>query len=162
MTLFLLGRPVGSGKTALTLALCQRLRKEYNIGTHLLICAILIIYNPWHRSYCYQRHIHPRRPRVPHQEQGTSCIPDSCNRNRRLSSCCHPRRYQCEHGRARNAASKIWVSDLVRRKRWRQPSCELLARAGGLHNLRHRRLGTRACCSSPCCIDLTRSFYAGW
>ena len=25
-------RPVGSGKTALTLALCQRLRKEYNIG----------------------------------------------------------------------------------------------------------------------------------
>ena len=25
-------RPVGSGKTALTLALCQKLRKEYNIG----------------------------------------------------------------------------------------------------------------------------------
>ena len=24
--------PVGSGKTALTLALCRRLRKEYNIG----------------------------------------------------------------------------------------------------------------------------------
>ena len=27
-----LPRPVGSGKTALTLALCQKLRKEYNIG----------------------------------------------------------------------------------------------------------------------------------
>lgn len=25
-------RPVGSGKTALTLALCQKLRKEYNLG----------------------------------------------------------------------------------------------------------------------------------
>lgn len=25
-------RPVGSGKTALTLALCQKLRKEFNIG----------------------------------------------------------------------------------------------------------------------------------
>ena len=28
-------RPVGSGKTALTLALCQKLRKEYNIGAYL-------------------------------------------------------------------------------------------------------------------------------
>lgn len=27
------GRPVGSGKTALTLALCKRLRDEFNIGS---------------------------------------------------------------------------------------------------------------------------------
>lgn len=29
-----ISRPVGSGKTALTLALCRRLRKEFNIGEH--------------------------------------------------------------------------------------------------------------------------------
>lgn len=31
------GRPVGSGKTALTLALCQKLRKEFNIGLFQMI-----------------------------------------------------------------------------------------------------------------------------
>ena len=33
----LLSRPVGSGKTALTLALCKRLREQYNIGQHLCL-----------------------------------------------------------------------------------------------------------------------------
>lgn len=33
LTVFINNRPVGSGKTALTLALCKRLRDEYNIGS---------------------------------------------------------------------------------------------------------------------------------
>lgn len=42
-------RPVGSGKTALTLALCQKLRNEYNIGMQLLhtqLTSVLIIPSP--------------------------------------------------------------------------------------------------------------------
>ena len=40
----LLKRPVGSGKTALTLELCKRLRKEYNIGKKSTVTPMLEIF----------------------------------------------------------------------------------------------------------------------
>ena len=64
-------RPVGSGKTALTLALCQKLRAAYNIGAVLILlhgcCSeaddgwVIV---PRAGSDCHERHLHEGGPGV--------------------------------------------------------------------------------------------------
>lgn len=103
-------RPVGSGKTALTLALCQRLRKEYNIGTFVCFQRVL---NPKRAafSYCHERYFHPRRSRVSNQTSCSSRFQNSCYRDGGLPPCCYSRGYQCKYGCPRNSASQLWVPD---------------------------------------------------
>jgi len=60
-------RPVGSGKTALTLALCKKMRDEYNIG-ELPIFRVYGKALTIRISYGYQRYLHPGRPGIPDKE----------------------------------------------------------------------------------------------
>ena len=67
-------RPVGSGKTALTLALCQKLRAAYNIGAVLTTplpsllsssgSGMMLIVPPGAPSDCHERHLHEGGPGV--------------------------------------------------------------------------------------------------
>jgi len=67
---FAVDRPVGSGKTALTLALCKKLRNEYNLGMDCFspgLASGLTVFSNGH-----QRYFHPRGSGVLNQEQSTS------------------------------------------------------------------------------------------
>jgi len=77
-----------------------------------------------------ERHLHPRRCRIPHKTQSTPSKTNPCNRNRRLPSRCRSRRHfrqPCCTGRPASRIHLRYPPDRVRR---RQSSGELLQRTG--------------------------------
>jgi hypothetical protein len=128
-------RPVGSGKTALLLALCRALREEYNIGKPR--CSCLAQLNPpfplslalslrpsnsrsdlqylgaataeninrLTNSNGNERHFHSRRPRIPNPKRSTPSRAYPSYRNGWLSPRCYSGRYICESTRFGRIAS---------------------------------------------------------
>ena len=129
--------PVGSGKTALMLALSRALRDEYSIAA-----VTNDIFTRWD-SFIYVFN-NPdltniqRRRRIPHPQQSPPPEPHPRHRNRRLPARCRPRRHQRQPPRAAIPAQAIPNRPPPDRVRRRQPSRQLLARTGRLHHLRDR------------------------
>lgn len=136
-------RPVGSGKTALMLALSKALRDEYNIAavTNDIFTRYVYRINP-----CSKRTdltSKQRRRRIPNPEQSPAPLAHPRHRNRRLPARRRPRGHQRQPARPAIAAQAIPDRLPPHRVRRRQPGRELLARAGGFHHLRDRRCWRR-------------------
>ena len=116
-----IGGPVGSGKTALLLALCRALRDDYNLA---------VVTNDIFTREDAEFLIRHQALRARAHRRG---------RDRRLPAHRGPRRHQPEPGRARAADGRVPARAAVRRERRRQPGRAVQPRAGRLHDLRHRR-----------------------
>lgn len=125
-----IGGPVGSGKSALLLALCRHFRDRVNLGV-----VTNDIFTREDQEFLIRNEALADKDRIRSIETGRNLPLSAADEkaltrdglSRRLPTRSNSGRYLRKPGRIGRATSRLQLRDAARRKRRRQPSCQLLS-----------------------------------